>query len=219
MTLEDIIIPGPRINPGVDAVRKYGSRLVLNNDPATLPARALMKATGVIKSVDDIEGPLVTIIDAETNQIPGHVHLGVLADEAEEVLKAMGFKVWRTHIGGHMCDGIPMGQYGMNYSNASKELIRYQIESDVVAHPTDGIFLVGSCDKIVPGMAAALGMLNIPGVYIGGGPMLAGEGGLDIVNGPFEDVGKILAGKMSYEEAVNRANESCPGYGHCSGYL
>jgi len=210
---------GPRINPGVDKLREFGSKLVLNHDPSSLPARALLKSTGVIDDVEDIKSPLVTIIDAETNKIPGHVHLGILADIAADVLKERGFKVIRSHVGGVVCDGVPMGTFGMNYSLPSRELIAYQIETDVVAQPTDGVFLVGSCDKIVPAMAAALGRINIPGMYIGGGPMLAGKDGLDIVNGPFEDMGAVLSGKMDYEEAVIRANEACPGYGHCSGYF
>ena len=206
------------LNQGLEEIAEKGSRLVLNKDFRTLPQRCLTKACGVIDSVEDIECPLVTIIDAHSTHIPGHVHLDKLTEIAIKRLKEVHkFKVEVSHVGGAVCDGKPMGKFGMKYSLQSRELIADQVETDVGAHATDGVFLIGNCDKIVPGMLMGLARVNVPGLYLSGGPMLAGRNGTDLVNGPFEDVGKVQSKHMDLETAVDRANHACEGFGSCSG--
>ncbi|KPJ76163.1 MAG: dihydroxy-acid dehydratase [Deltaproteobacteria bacterium SG8_13] len=181
-----------------------------------LPAASLMKAAGVISSLADLDKPFVTVINSYTTHIPGHAHLDRLGDVARSELKKQGFNVWYANIGAAICDGIAMGHYGMKYSLASRELITDQIESIIAAHPCDGWIGIGNCDKIVPAMYNAMVRLNIPAVYVSGGPMLAGSRGDDLIS-VFEGVGKHAAGSISDRELKELAENSCPGCGSCAG--
>ena len=206
------------LNPGLEEVAEKGSSISLNDDYRTLPQRCLMKACDTIETVEDTEGPLVTILDAHSTHIPGHVHLEKIRDIIFKRLREKHkFKVEVAHVGGAVCDGRPMRTYGMKYSLQSRELIADQVETDIGAHHADGIFLIGNCDKIVPGMLMGMVRGNSPAMYFSGGPMLAGKDGTDLVDGPFEDVGKISGGNMTEEEAIERANGACPGFGSCAG--
>jgi dihydroxy-acid dehydratase len=203
------------MNPGIEDIRKRGSRIVAEGKHM-LPAAALMMAEGVIQSLDDLKKPFVTIINSYTNQIPGHAHLDKLGALLREELKSLGFNVWYTNVGGAICDGIAMGHFGMKYSLASRELIADEIETIVGAHPCDAWIGIANCDKIVPAMYNSMVRLNIPAVYVSGGPMLAGRGNSDLIT-VFEAVGKNSAGKMTDEELRSLAEAACPGCGSCAG--
>jgi dihydroxy-acid dehydratase len=203
------------MNPGIENIRKRGSRIVAEG-AHMLPAASLMMAEGVISSLDDLKKPFVTVINSYTNQIPGHAHLDKIGAIVRDELKALGFNVWYANVGGAVCDGIAMGHYGMKYSLASRELIADQIETILAAHPCDGWIGIANCDKIVPAMYNAMARINIPAVYLSGGPMLAGPGGSDLIT-VFEGVGKHSVGKMSDAELRALAEKACPGCGSCAG--
>ena len=203
------------INQGIDNVRKQGSRIIAEGDHM-LPAAALLKAAGVIQTLDDLAKPFITVVNSYTTHIPGHAHLNVLGQTVCDELKQMGFNVWYANIGAAICDGIAMGHFGMKYSLASRELICDQIESLIAAHPCDGWIGIGNCDKIVPAMYNAMVRLNLPAVYVSGGPMLASRAGGDLIS-VFEGVGQHAADKISTAELKNLAENSCPGCGSCAG--
>jgi len=203
------------INEGIENVRRKGSRIVAEGEPM-LGAASLMKAAGIIRSLKGLKKPYVTIINSYTTHIPGHAHLDVLGDALRTELKRLGFNVWYANIGAAICDGIAMGHFGMKYSLASRELITDQIESIIGAHPCDAWIGLGNCDKIVPGMYNAMVRLNIPSVYVSGGPMLAGSNGGDLIS-IFEGVGKHAAGNLSDRQLRRLAEKSCPGCGSCAG--
>jgi dihydroxy-acid dehydratase len=203
------------MNTGIENIRKRGSRIVAEGTHM-LPAAALMMAEGVISSFDDLKKPFVTIINSYTNQIPGHAHLDKIGAIVRDELKALGFNVWYANVGGAICDGIAMGHFGMKYSLASRELISDQIETIIGAHPCDAWIGIANCDKIVPGMYNAMVRINIPAVYVSGGPMLAGEGNSDLIS-IFEGVGRHSAGKMTEAELRALAERACPGCGSCAG--
>lgn len=203
------------INQGIEEIRKRGSRIIAEGTHM-LPAASLMIAEGVIGSLDDLKKPFVTVVNSYSNQIPGHAHLDQIGAQVREELKALGFNVWYVNVGGAICDGIAMGHFGMKYSLASRELITDQIETIVGAHPCDAWIGIANCDKIVPAMYNAMVRLNIPAVYVSGGPMLAGPGNTDLIT-VFEAVGKHSVGKMSEHELRTLAAKACPGCGSCSG--
>lgn len=203
------------INEGIENIRKHGSRIVASGT-RMLPAASLMKAAGVIRTLDDLAKPFITLINSYTTHIPGHAHLDRLGEVMRDELKKLGYNVWYANIGSAICDGIAMGHYGMKYSLASRELITDQIESIIAAHPCDAWVGIGNCDKIVPGMYNAMVRVNIPAVYVSGGPMLAGSRGGDLIS-VFEGVGKYSAGKIDENDLRHLAETSCPGCGSCAG--
>jgi len=203
------------VNPGIEAIQKHGSRII-GEGTTMLPAAGLMLAAGVLGHVADRKKKFVTVINSYTTHIPGHVHLNVLGEKLVTALKAKGYNVWYANIGAAICDGIAMGHFGMKYSLPSRELITDQIESIVGAHPCDGWIGIGNCDKIVPGMLNAMVRLNIPSVYVSGGPMLAGQKNTDLIT-IFEGVGSEAAGKMSVGQLEDLASTACRTCGSCSG--
>ncbi len=203
------------MNEGIENIRKRGSRIIAGG-AHMLPAASLMMAEGLISSLDDLKKPFVTVINSYSTQIPGHAHLDKIGAIVRDELKAIGFNVWYTNVGGAVCDGIAMGHYGMKYSLASRELIADQIETIIGAHPCDAWIGIANCDKIVPAMYNAMARINIPAVYLSGGPMLAGPGGTDLIT-VFEGVGKHSVGQMSEGELRSLAQKACPGCGSCSG--
>ncbi len=202
-------------NEGIKNVRKKGSD-VYREGPHMLPGVSLMKASGVLKSIEDLKKPFVTIVNSYTNQIPGHAHLDRLGAVLKKELEKQGVNVWYANIGGAVCDGIAMGHFGMKYSLPSRELIADQIETIIGAHPPDAWIGLGNCDKIVPAMYNAMVRINIPSLYISGGPMLCGLNNTDLIS-VFEAVGKYSAGKMSKRELEKLTEAACPGYGSCAG--
>ncbi len=203
------------INDGIKEVQQKGSG-VFRQGPHMLPAVSLMIAEGVIKSVKDLKRPFVTIINSYTTQIPGHAHLDKLGLVLKSELEKYGVNVWYANIGAAICDGIAMGHFGMKYSLPSRELIADQIETIIAAHPADAWIGIGNCDKIIPAMYNAMVRINIPSLYVSGGPMLAGCGGKDLIS-VFEGVGSYSAGRISKKELGDITEISCPGYGSCAG--
>ncbi len=203
------------INDGIKKVQQKGSG-VFRQGHHMLPAVSLMIAEGVIKSVKDLRRPFVTIINSYTTQIPGHAHLDKLGLVLKSELEKQGVNVWYANIGAAICDGIAMGHFGMKYSLPSRELIADQIETIIAAHPADAWIGIGNCDKIIPAMYNAMVRINIPSLYVSGGPMLAGCGGEDLIS-VFEGVGSYSAGRISKRELEDITETSCPGYGSCAG--
>ena len=136
------------------------------------PMRSLMKALGWTDR--EINMPIVGIVSAQSEIVPGHMHLGRIVDAVKAgVREAGGHPVEFPVIG--VCDGIAMGHEGMKYSLCSRELIADSIEVMADAHPFDALVMVPNCDKIVPGMLMAACRLNLPTIFVSGGPMLAGH--------------------------------------------
>ena len=178
--------------------------------------RALFYSMGF--TPEDLEKPLIGIVNAFNEIIPGHGHLKDLAQAAKlGVSSGGGTPIEVPAIG--VCDGIAMGHTGMRYSLPSRELIADSIEALAEAHALDGLVLIPNCDKIVPGMLMAAARLNIPCVVVSGGPMLAGRyQGKDIsVSQMFEAAGLYESGKISAAELETMEHSACPGYGSCSG--
>lgn len=178
--------------------------------------RTLFHAMGY--SDDDLSKPLIGVVDAFNEIIPGHIHLRDMAQAVKlGVSAAGGTPIEFPAIG--ICDGIAIGHSGMRYPLASRELICDSIEAVANAHAFDGLVLIPNCDKIVPGMLMAAGRLNIPAVVVSGGPMLAGRyKGKDIsVSTMFEAAGKVESGQMDESELARMECLACPGCGSCSG--
>ncbi len=181
------------------------------------PHRSLFKAMGYTDS--ELERPLVAVVHAASEIVPGHAHLDKIAKAvADGIRNAGGTPVMIPSIG--VCDGIAMGHAGMRYSLASRELIADSIESMVTAHGFDAVAFVPNCDKIVPGMLMAAARLNRPSIFCSGGPMLPGKDlqGRDAsLTTAFEAVGAYTAGKITEDDLKKLENNVCPGCGSCSG--
>jgi len=180
------------------------------------PHRSLFKAMGYTD--EEIARPLIGVVNAANEIIPGHIHLDRIAEDVKAGIRmAGGTPVEFPAIG--ICDGIAMGHLGMKYSLASRELIADSTEAMVMAHPFDGLVLVPNCDKIIPGMLMAALRLNIPSIFVSGGPMLAGRldgKSVDLIS-VFEGVGAVKAGRMTEEQLKALEDCACPGCGSCSG--
>lgn len=185
--------------------------------PERMPHRSLFKAMGYTS--EELEKPLIGVVNSQNEVIPGHIHLDTIAGAVKQgILAAGGTPVEFPSIG--VCDGITMGHVGMRYSLPSRELIADSVETMALAHAFDGLVLIPNCDKIVPGMLMAAARLNIPAIFISGGPMLAGHStrhkNLTLSN-TFEAVGAYKAGKIDDGELMEIEDESCPTCGSCSG--
>jgi dihydroxy-acid dehydratase len=203
------------INQGIAQIQKKGSRIVTEGYHM-IPNASLMIAAGVIKKISDRKKPFITVVNSYTTHIPGHIHLQVLGAKLVEELKKLKVNVWYCNIGGAVDDGIAMGHFGMKYSLPSRELITDQIETIIGAHPPDAWIGIGNCDKIVPGMLNAMVRLNIPALYLSGGPMLAGQNNTDLIS-VFEGVGQYVAGKISENSLMKLAQGACQTCGSCAG--
>ncbi len=185
--------------------------------PNRAPHRSLMYAMGYLP--EDLEKPLIGIVNSQNEIIPGHFHLDDIVQGVKlGVAAAGGTPMEFPAIG--ICDGIAMNHSGMKYPLATRELIADSIESVATGQKFDGLVLVGNCDKIVPGMLMGAARLNIPAVYVSGGPMLTGDYNgetIDLISGSFESVGKYVAGKLSEEELEEIAMRACPTCGSCAG--
>ncbi|NLX93122.1 MAG: dihydroxy-acid dehydratase [Clostridiales bacterium] len=180
------------------------------------PQRSLLKACGLTES--QIKRPLVGIVNSFNEVVPGHIQLNLIARAVKDgVLAAGGTPLEFNTIG--VCDGIAMGHEGMKYSLCTREIIADSIECMVKAHRFDALVFIPNCDKIVPGMIMAAARVNLPSVFISGGPMLSlndGANDLDL-NSVFEAVGAVKAGKMDEQELLRIENSACPSCGSCSG--
>lgn len=183
---------------------------------AKAPHRSLLKAMGLTDA--EIARPIIGIVNAHNELIPGHFHLNTLAEAVKAGVRlAGGTPLEFPTIG--VCDGLAMNHVGMKYSLASRELIADMVEVMAIAHPFDALVFIPNCDKIVPGMLMAAARLNIPAIFVSGGPMLAGryQGRNVSLSTMFEAVGATQAGKMASEELSALENCACPGCGSCSG--
>jgi len=184
------------------------------------PHRALLHALGWRKA--DIDKPIIGVVNSFSEIVPGHMHLRDIAEAVKAGVYSGGgvpFEVNTIAI----CDGIAMNHPGMKYSLPSRELIADSVETVVEAHAFDGLVFVTNCDKIIPGMLMAAVRLNLPAIFISGGPMLAGrrqkdgqEETLDLST-IFEAVGRVASGKMGEEELEQLEELACPSCGSCSG--
>ncbi|MEM4390149.1 MAG: dihydroxy-acid dehydratase [Candidatus Micrarchaeia archaeon] len=182
------------------------------------PHRALLKATGVVKEDADFRKPFIGLANSYTDIVPGHVHLKRLGELAKEAIRAAGGLPFEFNTIG-VDDGIAMGHIGMRYSLPSRELIADCVETMAEAHQFDGLLLLANCDKIVPGMLMAAVRLNIPAIYVSGGPMRAGKLRGKVVDliSVFEGVGEYKRGKISERELKALENAGCPTCGSCAG--
>jgi len=181
------------------------------------PHRALFKAMGYTDF--EIQRPLIGIANAANAIVPGHVHLNTLVDAVKAgVYMAGGTPIEFGGIG--VCDGIAMNHEGMKYSLASRELIADSVEIMATAHAFDAIIFVPNCDKIVPGMLMAAARLNLPSIFISGGPMLAGKDAkgnkIDLIS-VFEAVGAVRSKRMNETDLTDIEDAACPTCGSCAG--
>ena len=181
------------------------------------PQRSLLKAMGYTDS--DIRKPLIGIVNSFNEIVPGHIHLKDIARAVKDgVLSAGGTPAEFNVIG--VCDGLAMGHEGMRYSLASREIIADSVECMARAHAFDGLVFIPNCDKIVPAMLMAAARLNIPAVFVSGGPMLSleNESGCSLdLNSAFEAVGAYKNNTISEKELGIIEDNCCPGCGSCSG--
>ncbi|AEA47362.1 dihydroxy-acid dehydratase [Archaeoglobus veneficus] len=178
--------------------------------------RALLKATGLTD--EDMDKPFIGVANAYNNIVPGHMLLDRISDAVKEGIASAGGVAFEFGVIG-ICDGIAMGHDGMRFALPSRELIADSIEAMVQAHCFDGLVVVGSCDKIVPGMLMAMLRLDIPAIAVTGGPMLAERIGEKVVTikTAFEAAGEYKAGRIS-EEELKLYEDYCAAYcGSCQG--
>lgn len=184
---------------------------------ARAPHRSLFYAMGY--TPEDLKKPLIGIVNSHNEIIPGHFHLNEIVQAVKlGVASAGGTPIEIPSIG--ICDGISMNHSGMKYPLASRELIADSIEAMTIAHKFDALVLVGNCDKIVPGMLMGAARLNIPAIYVSGGPMLPGKlkgKKIDLVHGAFEAVGSYAEGNLSDDDLNKIEQHSCPTCGSCAG--
>ncbi|MBI1793637.1 MAG: dihydroxy-acid dehydratase [Chloroflexi bacterium] len=181
------------------------------------PHRALLRAAGVRE--EDMAKPFVAIVNSYVDIVPGHVHLQEFSKQIKEAVRAAGGVPFEFNTIG-VDDGIAMGHLGMKYSLPSRELIADSVETMIEAHRFDAMVCIPNCDKIVPGMLMAAMRVNIPTIFISGGPMAAGrtpEGEtIDLIS-VFEGVGAFQAGKIDEKRLTTLERFACPSCGSCSG--
>ena len=180
------------------------------------PHRSLFNALGYTK--EEMERPLIGVVSSYNEIVPGHMNLDKIADAVKTgVSMAGGTPVMIPAIA--VCDGIAMGHIGMKYSLVTRDLIADSTECVAMAHGFDGLVCIPNCDKNVPGLLMAAARLNIPTVFVSGGPMLAGnvKGCKTSLSSLFEAVGAQAAGKITEEEVLEYEEKACPTCGSCSG--
>ena len=180
------------------------------------PARSLFRALGLTD--EEMERPLIGIVSSYNEIVPGHMHLDKIVDAVKQgVAMAGGTPIVFPAIA--VCDGIAMGHVGMKYSLVTRDLIADSTECMALAHQFDALVMVPNCDKNVPGLLMAAARLNIPTVFVSGGPMLAGhvKGEKRSLSSMFEAVGSYAAGFMTEEDVKEFECKVCPTCGSCSG--
>ena len=180
------------------------------------PHRSLFNALGLTK--EEMERPLVGIVSSYNEIVPGHMNLDkIVAAVKQGVAMAGGTPIVFPAIA--VCDGIAMGHIGMKYSLVTRDLIADSTEAMAMAHQFDALVMVPNCDKNVPGLLMAAARLNIPTVFVSGGPMMAGHihGHKTSLSSMFEAVGSYAAGKITEDELTEFENKTCPTCGSCSG--
>ena len=183
------------------------------------PHRSLLYALGHPK--EDMDRPFIGVVNSYNTVIPGHMHLQSVANAVREGIRTGGGVPFEFNTIG-VCDGIAMNHYGMKFSLPSRELIADAVEIMAEAHAFDALVFIPNCDKIVPGMLIAAARLNLPCMFVSGGPMLPGrmpgENGpvdIDLIHA-FEGAGKVLAHQMTEKQLEELEQRACPGCGSCS---
>jgi len=180
------------------------------------PHRSLLNALGLTE--EEVNRPLIGIVSSYNEIVPGHMNLDKIVDAVRlGVAMAGGTPIVFPAIA--VCDGIAMGHQGMKYSLATRELIADSTEAMAMAHAFDALVMVPNCDKNVPGLLMAAARVNVPTIFVSGGPMLAGKIGKKktSLSSVFEAVGSYAAGKMSLEDVQEYETKACPTCGSCSG--
>lgn len=181
------------------------------------PHRSLYNALGYTE--EELARPLIGVVNSYNEIVPGHMNLDKIAEAVKKgIYLAGGTPVEIPAIA--VCDGISMGHVGMKYSLATRELIADSTEAMAIAHQFDGLVMIPNCDKNVPGLLMAAARVNIPTIFVSGGPMLAGkalDGKRTCLSSLFEAVGQFNAGKMTAEKLKEFENKACPTCGSCSG--
>ena len=180
------------------------------------PSRSLLNAVGM--TPEEMRKPIIGIVSSFNEIVPGHINLDKISDAVKlGVAEAGGMPVVFPAIA--VCDGIAMGHIGMKYSLCSRDLIADSTETVAMAHQFDALVMIPNCDKTGPGMLMAAARLNIPTVFVSGGPMLSGrvKGKNTSLSSMFEAVGAYAAGKISEDDVMEFENKTCPTCGSCSG--
>jgi len=181
------------------------------------PHRGLLYACGLDEA--DINKPFIGIANSFCEIVPGHVHLNKVGQIVKDAVRKAGGTAFQFNTIA-VCDGIAMGHTGMKYSLASREIIADSVETMARAHCFDGLICIPNCDKIIPGMLMAAVRLNIPTIFVSGGPMAAGKTGdgktVDLIS-IFEGVAELNAGKIDEAQLKELERTGCPGQGSCSG--
>ncbi len=180
------------------------------------PHRSLFKAMGYTD--DEISRPLIGVVNSANEIVPGHIDLDIIARAVKDGIRMAGATPIEFPTIG-VCDGIAMNHKGMKYSLASRELIADSVEVMAMAHPFDALVMIPNCDKIVPGMLMAAMRINIPTIFVSGGPMLSGRldgKKIDLIS-VFEGVGALRAGRIDENRLKQLEDNACPGCGSCSG--
>jgi dihydroxy-acid dehydratase len=181
------------------------------------PHRALLRACGLTDA--DISKPFIGVANSFCEIVPGHVHLNTVAHAVKGAIRGAGGAAFEFNTIA-VCDGIAMGHTGMKYSLASREIIADSVETMVRAHGFDGLVCIPNCDKVIPGMLMAAVRLNIPTIFVSGGPMAAGKTAdgkvVDLIS-IFEGVAEFNAGKIDEAQLKELECAGCPGQGSCSG--
>ena len=188
----------------------------MKGGPSRAPQRSLLRALGL--SDMELTRPFIGVVCSKSDYIPGHKHLGEIAEAVKAGIRNAGGVPFEFETIG-VCDGLAMGHQGMKYSLCSRELIADSIEVMLTAHPLDAVVFIPNCDKIVPGMVMAACRLNLPSIFVSGGPMLPGKHkdtrfGLSEM---FEAVGSYAYGKIDLDELTDMEKSACPSCGSCSG--
>ena len=178
--------------------------------------RSLLYALGCTR--EDIDKPFIGVVNSFTEVVPGHIHLRDIAEAVKAGVREGGGVPFEFNTVA-VCDGIAMNHAGMKYSLPSRELIADSVEIMAEAHAFDALVFIPNCDKVVPGMLMAAVRLNLPAIFVSGGPMLAGylDGKKVDLSMLFEGVGAVTGGKMTEEELARLEEAACPGCGSCAG--
>ncbi|MBQ9228868.1 MAG: dihydroxy-acid dehydratase [Eubacterium sp.] len=191
---------------------------LIKKGPSRAPHRSLLRALGIDEL--EMERPFIAVVNSKSDYVPGHTHLDKIAEQVKAGIRNAGGVPFEFNTIG-VCDGIAMNHRGMKYSLCSRELIADSIEVMLTAHPLDAVVFIPNCDKIVPGMLLAACRLNLPCIFISGGPMLPGKS--TVTESPiglseqFEYVGANSVGEMSLQSLEATAFTACPTCGSCAG--
>lgn len=199
-------------------MKSMKSDAITKGAPAA-PNRSLLYALGYTK--EEIERPMIGVVCSYNEIVPGHINLDKISEAVKAGIRAAGgTPVEFPAIA--VCDGIAMGHEGMRYSLCTRDLIADSTEAMALAHAFDGLVMIPNCDKNVPGLLMAAARVNVPTIFVSGGPMLAGRlnsGKQTSLSSAFEAVGAYYSGKLDEEGLEDFAQNACPTCGSCSGKI